>query len=338
MDLQKYLNNMDHIDVILIIAVIVLLYIALSGNFEYYSSIDDSEEMGHNDFNTPVVPSSKEQEPLRVYKPSPSEKGDDLPCVGGDEPPCEYDNTNDVEMAPVDYNTTSNNLTEKQPFNVVGFTSHSDNMGINIQDMDKPLAALGMDVFNDSCGSIGYNPPQNIMNSVNTQQLQMDTLNLLQHDNQETLLDQDQSNGFFAHIGEELHDLRGGVTSNFGFKGVDTGEESGEQSGEQSGDKVKVSLVHAEWCGFCKKALPEWNKVKDDYHGKDINGFKMHMEDFEEKEDAHLIGKGKKFEVDGFPTFFFTQVRDGVEQQPIKFNAITYDTILDKIKELLGQL
>ena len=64
----------------------------------------------------------------------------------------------------------------------------------------------------------------------------------------------------------------------------------------------------------------------------------MHMEDFEEKEDAHLIGKGKKFEVNGFPTFFFTQVIDGVEQQPIKFNAITYDTILDKIKELLGQL
>ena len=64
----------------------------------------------------------------------------------------------------------------------------------------------------------------------------------------------------------------------------------------------------------------------------------MHMEDFEEKKDAHLIGKGKKFEVDGFPTFFLTHVKDGVEQQPITFNAITYDTILDKIKELTGKL
>ena len=340
MDLQKYLNNMDHIDVLLIIAVIVLLYVALSGNFEYYSA---SEEL-NNESYAPVKYKEEGHDeglykfkPLEVDKILTQEKGDALPCSGGDEPPCEYDNPNDVGIAPVDYDNKNNISSENKPFGVVGIMDQTDNMGINIQDMDKPLSAPGMSVFNSSYGSIGDTPPQNIMNSMREQQLQMDTLNLLQHDvhdDQETLINQDQSNGFFAHVGEELHHLGQDVTSGLGFKGVD----SKKPSDKPSGDSVKVSLVHAEWCGYCKKALPEWNKVKGDHHGKDINGFKMHMEDFEEKKDAHLIGKGKKFEVDGFPTFFLTQVKDGVEQQPVTFNAITYDTILDKIKELTGKL
>jgi thiol-disulfide isomerase/thioredoxin len=349
MDLQKYLNNMDHIDVILIIAVIVLLYIALSGNFEYYSSVDGSDENQYNGghdypFKHPgrdkVSRDVKPEhlvKPLHIDKTLHQEQGEVLPCSGGDEPPCEYDNPNDVDIAPVNYDTTIHDLTKKQPFNPIGIMDHTDNMGINIQDMDRPLASPGMDIYNASYGSVGRTPPQNIMNSMHEDQLQMDTLHLLRDSQNGTggpLIDQDKNNGFFAHIGNELSHLENDVMGGLGLGNHMLVE--GQLNIPPNGDSAKLSLVHADWCGYCQKAKPEFDKLKSDYHGKDINGVTIHMDDFEEKRDAHLIGEGKKFNVNGFPTFFFNQVKNGVEQQPIEFNAITYDTMLEKINELTG--
>tara|TARA_R110001599_G_scaffold191099_2_gene385862 strand:- start:590 stop:2002 length:1413 start_codon:yes stop_codon:yes gene_type:complete len=347
MDLQKYLNNMDHIDILLIIAVIVLLYVALSGNFEYYSA---SEEIGYNENYAPVNHPGHDKvshaikpeyliKPLHMDKTLHQEQGEVLPCSGGDEPPCEYDNPNDVDIAPVDYDETIHDITEKQPFNPIGIMDHTDNMGINIRDMDRPLAAPGMDIYNASYGSVGRTPPQNIMNSMHEDQLQMDTLHLLrdsQHNNgpNDSLMNQDKNNGFFAHIGNELHHWGDDAMSGLGLGNKKLIE--GQLNTPPGGDTAKLSLVHADWCGYCQKAKPEFDKLKADYHGKDINGVRMQMEDFEEKRDAHLIGEGKKFNVKGFPTFFFNQVKNGVEQQPIEFNAITYDKMLEKLNELTG--
>ena len=111
---------------------------------------------------------------------------------------------------------------------------------------------------------------------------------------------------------------------------------SDKKSDGKPDTRYHVDMIHADWCGFCKKAKPEFDKVKDDHHGQDHLGMHGYFNDFEESKDSHLIGKGKKYEVDGFPTYFLTIVVDGVEQQPIKFNAITYETILDEIKKHVG--
>jgi len=345
MDFKKYLNKLDHIDIILTIAVIILLYVALSGNFEYYSA---SEEIGYNEQYAPIMHPGQDDishdvKPLHIVKPLHMDKtlhqeqGDVLPCSGGDEPPCEYDNPNDVDIAPVNYDENIHDITEKQPFNPIGIMDHTDNMGINIHNMDTPLAVPGMDIYNSSYGSVGRTPPQNIMNSMNEDRRQHDTLNILQgsqHGPDGPLIDQDKNNGFFAHIGNELSHLEDDVLSGLGMGNHMLVE--GQLNKPPSGDTAKLSLVHADWCGYCKKAKPEFDKFKSDYHGKDINGVRMHMEDFEEKRDEHLIGDGKKFSVKGFPTFFFNLVKNGVEQQPIEFNAITYDAMLEKINELTG--
>lgn len=118
------------------------------------------------------------------------------------------------------------------------------------------------------------------------------------------------------------------------FKTVE-GMESEQINDENSKEDrhCNVDLIHANWCGFCKKAKPEFDKVKKEHHGTHINETKVFFNDYEEKEHEHLIGDGKKYEVDGFPTLFLTIVENGIESIPIKFNAITYETILENIKK-----
>jgi thiol-disulfide isomerase/thioredoxin len=348
MDLQKYLNNMDHIDILLIIAVIVLLYVALSGNFEYYSA---SEEIGYIENHAPVNHPGHDKvshdvkpehliKPLHMDKTLHQEQGEVLPCSGGDEPPCEYDNPNDVDIAPVDYDETIHDITEKQPFNPIGIMDHTDNMGINIHDMDRPLAAPGMDIYNASYGSVGRTPHQNIMNSMHEDQFQMDTLHLLhesQHDSgghnndhDDSLMNQDKNNGFFAHVGNELSHLGDDVTSGLGFGKKNLIE------GQEKQNRATITMLRADWCGFCEKAKPEWDKIVQEFKDKTLLNYPVYFKDYEEGTNKEEI---KKYKVDGFPTYVVEAIKDGIEQAPIQFNASpTYDAILKKIEETLGQL
>ena len=56
-----------------------------------------------------------------------------------------------------------------------------------------------------------------------------------------------------------------------------------------------VVMFHANWCGHCKKLMPEWIKFEKAYHGKKgINVVKI-----ESDEDKSLV---KLHGVNGFPT------------------------------------
>ena len=61
---------------------------------------------------------------------------------------------------------------------------------------------------------------------------------------------------------------------------------------------------------------------------------KVHFNDYEEKRDEHLIGKGKKYEVTGFPTIIVRTIKKGIELAPIQFNAITYDTMVEELEKI----
>ena len=63
----------------------------------------------------------------------------------------------------------------------------------------------------------------------------------------------------------------------------------------QNDTTPSIVLFHADWCGHCKKLMPDWIKFEKDYHGKKgINVIKI-----ESEEDKSLI---KLHGVNGYPT------------------------------------
>ena len=80
-----------------------------------------------------------------------------------------------------------------------------------------------------------------------------------------------------------------------------------------SGDIVehKIILMYAPWCGHSKRMLPDWEKIKNEYNGKVINGKKYIFETYnsEVNNDKEKI---KEYKVKGFPTLFIE--KNGVKE------------------------
>lgn len=95
--------------------------------------------------------------------------------------------------------------------------------------------------------------------------------------------------------------------------------------------KIEVHMVYADWCGHSKRALPHFDKVQQEYHGKDLGTHvvEVHKHDAETPEGKEMA---KQHNVRGFPTHFMIvegkKIEDGIGR--------TYDELVSKIKELAG--
>ena len=97
----------------------------------------------------------------------------------------------------------------------------------------------------------------------------------------------------------------------------------GEGSG---GSEATLVLLYAPWCGHSKKMLPAYEKVKSEYHGKQMNGTTMNIVMYNSDVDKDKI---KEYKVKGFPTLFYE--KNG-EKQP--FTARDYDGIVAELERL----
>lgn len=65
---------------------------------------------------------------------------------------------------------------------------------------------------------------------------------------------------------------------------------------------AQVALFHAEWCGHCKKFMPEWErfmtKLKDDA----VLSAKVSATSYESKENADMM---EKYAIKSFPTIMY---------------------------------
>lgn len=62
--------------------------------------------------------------------------------------------------------------------------------------------------------------------------------------------------------------------------------------------KANIMLFYADWCPYCKSAKPEWEKVKDKYEGKTINGYKLMFDEYDDKNKEMM----DKYDINSFPT------------------------------------
>jgi hypothetical protein len=170
MNLSECFKKLDMVDVFLILTIVFLLYSTFSNNFEY------SEHSGFVDTVVKDVENvGKEVE--QVVKDAVPTNNKDKNVSGSDN---NYDNTFDVEQAPVKYELKPAISEDKGTYKVVGLTDHSDNMGLNLNDLGKPLVDhSNIKVYNSSTKALTENVPQNLLSSASTFDNRMDTLNLM---------------------------------------------------------------------------------------------------------------------------------------------------------------
>lgn len=89
-------------------------------------------------------------------------------------------------------------------------------------------------------------------------------------------------------------------------------------------NKHTVAMVHAEWCGFCKKAKPEFEKMSNDPNLKDII-----FVDIESDKDKNFASSNN---VTGLPTFLIFEM--GTEKpvdRVVGFNPAAIEIKLKKL-------
>ena len=75
---------------------------------------------------------------------------------------------------------------------------------------------------------------------------------------------------------------------------------------------VDIMFYYTNWCPYCKKARPEWDKIKEDYNKKIINGYELHfMEvDCDSKQNENAV---KENNIDGYPTILMKKDGKNIE-------------------------
>tara|TARA_B100001115_G_C15820920_1_gene408126 strand:- start:493 stop:1314 length:822 start_codon:yes stop_codon:yes gene_type:complete len=100
---------------------------------------------------------------------------------------------------------------------------------------------------------------------------------------------------------------------------------SESQPSPSGGDDVNLVLVYAPWCGHSKRMLPDYERVKNEFDGKTINGKNVNVLMYTDKDKD----KVKEYGVKGFPSLFLE--KDGNRES---FPHRSYD----KISEYLNSL
>lgn len=72
---------------------------------------------------------------------------------------------------------------------------------------------------------------------------------------------------------------------------------------ENSNKTANLLMFYVDWCPHCKTAKPEWNSLKDEYEGKQINGYNLMFTEYnctnETEEIEQLMNK---YKIEGYPT------------------------------------
>ena len=84
-----------------------------------------------------------------------------------------------------------------------------------------------------------------------------------------------------------------------------------------NGSDVELMLFHVDWCPHCKTALPEWEKLKQEYANKKVNGHKIIFLEYNCTEETEEITKKMEtYKIEGFPT-----IKLKIDGRVIEFDA-----------------
>jgi thiol-disulfide isomerase/thioredoxin len=103
-----------------------------------------------------------------------------------------------------------------------------------------------------------------------------------------------------------------------------TPNNEGMTDGSSNGKDVEIMLFHTDWCPHCKTAKPEWEQVKAEFDGKQVNGRNIIFTDVNcTNESPDVERMMNAYKIEGYPTIKLIK-----DNQIIDFDAKpTKDTL-----------
>jgi len=102
------------------------------------------------------------------------------------------------------------------------------------------------------------------------------------------------------------------------------------------GKSAEIKMVWAQWCGFSRKAAPEFEALRNKFANQEYNGYKLVFNDYEEGHDDFREFV-TKYEIRGFPTYVVI-VKDGDTELHVgNFNSIKTDDMETKFKKEIDE-
>ena len=81
-----------------------------------------------------------------------------------------------------------------------------------------------------------------------------------------------------------------------------------------SNKTAQMMLFYVDWCPHCKTAKPEWENLKSEYEGKQINGYTVTFTEYnctaESAENDELMNK---YKIEGYPTIKLLKGNEVIE-------------------------
>ena len=100
---------------------------------------------------------------------------------------------------------------------------------------------------------------------------------------------------------------------------------------EVKGNTARLYFFYTDWCGYSKKAMPEWSKVESDLKTSSVFG-KTTVEPVQIDADKDRK-TASLYEVAGYPTIKL-ETSSGVYDFD---RAVTHDNIMDFLRDTLGK-
>jgi len=109
-------------------------------------------------------------------------------------------------------------------------------------------------------------------------------------------------------------------------------EHDSASSTENSNKVANMLLFYVDWCPHCKTAKPEWEQMKEEYDGKQINGYTLVFTEYNcTDETPEIEGLMDKYKIDGYPTIKLVKDNQVIEYdaKPTKSTMIQFlNTVL----------
>jgi thiol-disulfide isomerase/thioredoxin len=72
---------------------------------------------------------------------------------------------------------------------------------------------------------------------------------------------------------------------------------------ENSNKTANMLLFYVDWCPHCKTAKPEWEQMKEEFDGKQINGYTLVFTEYNcTNETPEIEELMNQYKIDGYPT------------------------------------